>query len=202
MKLIADAPTKQYLVHAMQIFVTCVKYSPRNTLEVKRRHFFMLLSAILAGKSEVFSADLLVLLFDVCTRDDGGGFEKSVIVNNTAFRHLILDYNMWRKVDPELVCCVLINVGQLITQSMHSTTNVAALRSMDAIDKLLHIALDKTSHHRLVQYSCLLIGLFAAIFFCFNSFIDIFARFDNDDSTYSKQATSCGLIRSCWMCTS
>ena len=157
-KLIADAPTKEYLTHAVQLFVFCVKQTPRNAVEMKRRHSYHLLAGILTNKYQLISAELQAMLFDLTLHDDGNGFETSTITNIPAFQHLILDYNVWRKAEPELICCVYLNLRQLVTKSSRRIENVSLLRSLEAVDKLFSLVIDTATNPRLAEICCAIIG--------------------------------------------
>ena len=158
-KLIADSPTSEYLSKALQLFVFCVKQTPRNALEMKRRHGYHLLGGILSGKSAIFSSELQALLFDLTMHDDGNGFENSTITNIPAFQHLLLDYTVWKKADPDLICCVFINMRQLVTKSSRKLDNITILRSLDIIEKLFNIVFDFEASPRLSEICLAILGL-------------------------------------------
>ena len=103
---------------------------------------------------------LVGLLFDLCLHDDGNGFETSMIANVPAFYHLLFDYNMWKKADPDLTCCVYLNIRHLINKSARRLDNIAILRSLDAMEKLFLIVLDVTTPRRLTEICLAIIGWF------------------------------------------
>jgi hypothetical protein len=90
--------------------------------------------------------------------DDGSGFETSVIANVPAFQHLLFDYNVWKKSDPDLLCCVFINMRQLVTKSSKKMDNIAILRSLDAIEKLFLVVMDVRTPPRVADVCIAMIG--------------------------------------------
>jgi hypothetical protein len=157
-KLIADAPTAEYMIHAMKLFSFCIKQTPRNALEMKRHHSYHLLAGILASKYAFFTPELQGLIFDLSLHDDGNGFETSVITNVPAFQHLLLDYNVWRKSNAELVSCLYINIRQLISKSTRRLDNISVLRSLDLVEKLFNIIMDFKGPPRLVEICFAILG--------------------------------------------
>eukprot|EP00042_Codosiga_hollandica_P047251 m.509842 g.509842 ORF g.509842 m.509842 type:complete len:3508 (+) comp57411_c0_seq1:30-10553(+) len=142
LKIIADATSVEYLNEGMKLLELCIKLSPRNAAEMKRRHLYTTLSGILSGKQAHFSSELITRVLGLCEHSASNSLDSTILTNHSALQHLILDFQMWRKTDVDLVCCLFFSLQQLVSVSRMKSENIDALRQLEAIEKLIGIVQD------------------------------------------------------------
>jgi hypothetical protein len=152
-KIIADSPDAEYLVLAVQLLEDSIKQSPRNMMDMRKKHSYPTLVSILSTKGRFFTRAVVEVLLGLCVSRLNSADETSTMITNVgAFQHIALDFNLWKHVLPvSLVCLAFDKLKSLITTSRHKVHNLAIMRHYNVVDKLLNAIQDPAAHEDVMR---------------------------------------------------
>lgn len=113
-----------------------IRCSWRNSEDMERIFGYEILGYILKQKKTLFSIEMMNTLLSVVGMDLEYP-DDSVITNSFAFRHLMLDLDIWRKTDIEIQLLHLEQFKIFLQHSHKSSLNVKRLSTMRKLTKHL-----------------------------------------------------------------
>ncbi|KAG0235966.1 hypothetical protein BGW42_004421 [Actinomortierella wolfii] len=140
-----DTPTLEKAVLLLDQLIRC---SWRNSEDMERIFGYEILGYILKQKKPLFSLEMMNTLLSMVGMDLEYP-DDSVITNSFAFRHLMLDMDIWRKSDIEIQLMHLEQFKIFLQHSNKSSLNVKRLSTMHVVKKML--APLRTGNYPVVQ---------------------------------------------------
>ncbi|GAA5921426.1 hypothetical protein JCM3775_003043 [Rhodotorula graminis] len=136
LRWIEKASTAKQLEMSVGVLVEALEDSWRLCEEAEERHAYEILALHLRAKASLVTAvvhdSILGLVgFD---RDSPA---RSVVTNTLAFQHLVLDFQLWREVDPSVQRAHFDQLRRLITTSDLSEYNLKKLTKFHVVRKIV-----------------------------------------------------------------
>ncbi|CAO3574654.1 unnamed protein product [Mortierella alpina] len=148
LRIVESAKDTATLEKAILLLDQLIRCSWRNSEDMERIFGYEILGYILKQKKALFSIEMMNTLLSVVGMDLEYP-DDSVITNSFAFRHLMLDLDIWRKTDMEIQLLHLEQFKIFLQHSHKSSLNVKRLSTMHVVKKML--APLRTGHYPVVQ---------------------------------------------------
>lgn len=147
LKLILDARTGEYFQRAVEFFVRVAVQSPRCLKELQRVHGYQLLAGGLARHCAfINNAVVASLLFLIRAGSPSGeGSEDLFIANGLAFKDIIFDFEIWRRVPPSIAVLIFEYIHALLTRSAHKIANRKFLYALKIVPKFLAVLIEPST---------------------------------------------------------
>ncbi|KAG0346054.1 hypothetical protein BG004_002567, partial [Podila humilis] len=136
LRIVESAKDTATLEKAVLLLDQLIRCSWRNSEDMERIFGYEILGYILKQKKALFSVDMMNTLLSVVGMDLEYP-DDSVITNSFAFRHLMLDLDIWRKTDIEIQLLHLEQFKIFLQHSHKSSLNVKRLSTMHVVKKML-----------------------------------------------------------------
>ncbi|KAG0276853.1 hypothetical protein BGZ95_006955 [Linnemannia exigua] len=148
LRIVESAKDTATLEKAVLLLDQLIRCSWRNSEDMERIFGYEILGYILKQKKALFSIEMMNTLLSVVGMDLEYP-DDSVITNSFAFRHLMLDMDIWRKTDTEIQLLHLEQFKIFLQHSHKSSLNVKRLSTMHVVKKML--APLRTGNYPVVQ---------------------------------------------------
>ncbi|KAI9232881.1 MAG: hypothetical protein BYD32DRAFT_374162 [Podila humilis] len=148
LRIVESAKDTATLEKAVLLLDQLIRCSWRNSEDMERIFGYEILGYILKQKKTLFSIEMMNTLLSVVGMDLEYP-DDSVITNSFAFRHLMLDLDIWRKTDIEIQLLHLEQFKIFLQHSHKSSLNVKRLSTMHVVKKML--APLRTGNYPVVQ---------------------------------------------------
>ncbi|KAG0040780.1 hypothetical protein BGZ82_009762 [Podila clonocystis] len=148
LRIVESAKDTATLEKAVLLLDQLIRCSWRNSEDMERIFGYEILGYILKQKKALFSIEMMNTLLSVVGMDLEYP-DDSVITNSFAFRHLMLDLDIWRKTDIEIQLLHLEQFKIFLQHSHKSSLNVKRLSTMHVVKKML--APLRTGNYPVVQ---------------------------------------------------
>ncbi|KAF9918002.1 hypothetical protein BX616_010643, partial [Lobosporangium transversale] len=136
LRIVESAKDTATLEKAVLLLDQLIRCSWRNSEDMERIFGYEILGYILKQKRALFSIDMVNTLLSVVGMDLEYP-DDSVITNSFAFRHLMLDMDIWRKTDINIQLLHLEQFKIFLQHSHKSSLNVKRLSTMHVVKKML-----------------------------------------------------------------
>ncbi|KAF9969436.1 hypothetical protein BGZ73_008219, partial [Actinomortierella ambigua] len=148
LRIVESAKDTATLEKAVLLLDQLIRCSWRNSEDMERIFGYEILGYILKQKKPLFSLEMMNTLLSMVGMDLEYP-DDSVITNSFAFRHLMLDMDIWRKTDIEIQLMHLEQFKIFLQHSNKSSLNVKRLSTMHVVKKML--APLRTGNYPVVQ---------------------------------------------------
>ncbi|KAG0364972.1 hypothetical protein BGZ54_006992 [Gamsiella multidivaricata] len=136
LRIVESAKDTATLEKAVLLLDQLIRCSWRNSEDMERIFGYEILGYILKQKKTLFSIEMMNTLLSVVGMDLEYP-DDSVITNSFAFRHLMLDMDIWKKTDIEIQLLHLEQFKIFLQHSHKSSLNVKRLSTMHVVKKML-----------------------------------------------------------------
>ncbi|KAG0198496.1 hypothetical protein BGX28_008050 [Mortierella sp. GBA30] len=136
LRIVESAKDTATLEKAVLLLDQLIRCSWRNSEDMERIFGYEILGYILKQKKALFSIEMMNTLLSVVGMDLEYP-DDSVITNSFAFRHLMLDLDIWRKTDVDIQLLHLEQFKIFLQHSHKSSLNVKRLSTMHVVKKML-----------------------------------------------------------------
>ncbi|KAI8363654.1 hypothetical protein B0O80DRAFT_396168 [Mortierella sp. GBAus27b] len=136
LRIVESAKDTATLEKAVLLLDQLIRCSWRNSEDMERIFGYEILGYILKQKKGLFSPDMMNTLLSVVGMDLEYP-DDSVITNSFAFRHLMLDMDIWKKTDTDVQLLHLEQFKVFLQDSQKSSLNVKRLSTMHVVKKML-----------------------------------------------------------------
>ncbi|KAI8602080.1 hypothetical protein EDD21DRAFT_372860 [Dissophora ornata] len=136
LRIVESAKDTATLEKAVLLLDQLIRCSWRNSEDMERIFGYEILGYILKQKKALFSVEMMNTLLSVVGMDLEYP-DDSVITNSFAFRHLMLDMDIWKKTDIEIQLLHLEQFKIFLQHSHKSSLNVKRLSTMHVVKKML-----------------------------------------------------------------
>ncbi|KAF9939088.1 hypothetical protein BGZ65_011543, partial [Modicella reniformis] len=136
LRIVESAKDTATLEKAVLLLDQLIRCSWRNSEDMERIFGYEILGDILKQKKALFSVDMMNTLLSVVGMDLEYP-DDSVITNPFAFRHLMLDMDIWKKTDIDVQMLHLEQFKVFLQHSHKSSLNVKRLSIMHVVKKML-----------------------------------------------------------------
>ncbi|KAF9180715.1 hypothetical protein BGZ50_006032 [Haplosporangium sp. Z 11] len=148
LRIVESAKDTATLEKAVLLLDQLIRCSWRNSEDMERIFGYEILGYILKQKKALFSIEMMNTLLSVVGMDLEYP-DDSVITNSFAFRHLMLDMDIWRKTDVDIQLLHLEQFKVFLQHSHKSSLNVKRLSTMHVVKKML--APLRTGNYPIIQ---------------------------------------------------
>ncbi|KAF9117001.1 hypothetical protein BGX27_007055 [Mortierella sp. AM989] len=136
LRIVESAKDTATLEKAVLLLDQLIRCSWRNSEDMERIFGYEILGYILKQKKSLFSIEMMNTLLGVVGMDLEYP-DDSVITNSFAFRHLMLDMDIWKKTDIEIQLLHLEQFKIFLQHSHKASLNVKRLSTMHVVKKML-----------------------------------------------------------------
>ncbi|KAI1299170.1 hypothetical protein EDD11_006490 [Mortierella claussenii] len=136
LRIVESAKDTATLEKAVLLLDQLIRCSWRNSEDMERIFGYEILGYILKQKKALFSIEMMNTLLSVVGMDLEYP-DDSVITNSFAFRHLMLDMDIWKKTDTDIQLLHLEQFKIFLQHSHKSPLNVKRLSTMHVVKKML-----------------------------------------------------------------
>ncbi|KAF9437108.1 hypothetical protein BGZ76_001981 [Entomortierella beljakovae] len=148
LRIVESATDTATLEKAVLLLDQLIRCSWRNSEDMERIFGYEILGFILKQKKPLFSIEMMNTLLGVVGMDLEYP-DDSVITNSFAFRHLMLDMDIWKKTDVDIQLLHLEQFKIFLQHSHKSSLNVKRLSTMHVVKKML--APLRTGNYPIIQ---------------------------------------------------
>ncbi|KAG0304181.1 hypothetical protein BGZ98_005820 [Dissophora globulifera] len=136
LRIVESAKDTATLEKAVLLLDQLIRCSWRNSEDMERIFGYEILGYILKQKKALFSIEMMNTILSVVGMDLEYP-DDSVITNSFAFRHLMLDMDIWKKTDTDIQLLHLEQFKIFLQHSHKASLNVKRLSAMHVVKKML-----------------------------------------------------------------
>ncbi|GAA5901206.1 hypothetical protein JCM8208_002303 [Rhodotorula glutinis] len=150
LRWIEKASTAKQLELTIGVLVEALRDSWRLNEEAEERHVYEILALHLRGKASLVTAVVHDSILELAGFDLASP-ARSVVSNTLAFQHLILDFQLWREVDPSVQRAHFDQLRRLVTASDLAEYNLKKLSKLHVVRNIVSALRSKAVEPALVD---------------------------------------------------
>jgi beige protein homolog 1 len=141
------------LLDVLCVLVALMRNNARTTQEMENIRGYTILAAFLYQRSSLLNGAILDKVLELVgiVPDSRYPLRAAVIANTLAFRHLIMDYEIWRNTAIDVQRQYFSRLCQLLVHNHQASFNVWRLRKMHWLPRMLFVLKDDELHPALLE---------------------------------------------------